>query len=272
MITPAHRVGHRLGLAHDFAPIAHALDGMLMPLDQALRLRPAASTMPGGSLSSLDSVPDAEFRAMVDSLRFGRWRIAPELAALLWHCFDEDPPELVLEFGSGLSTLVLAHLMARRGAGGPCRVVTIEQSRRYLDKTRGLLEMFGLEEHVSLVHVPVSWLSVEGQKTWCYGLDKALLETPLAGRRADFIFIDGPASCRRYGRPRSRFGTLPLARRFATDSARFLLDDALRDAELAVVRQWRALPYVEIDGVIPVGNGVLAGRIRRGPPELKLLD
>jgi len=251
MIIPAHRLG--------------TTQDLLVPLDQAQVLHRA---------SDLRDVPDPEFRAMLDSLRFGRWRIVPELATLLWHWFDEESPELALEFGSGLSTLVLAYLMARRRGGGvgePCRVVTIEQSRRYIAKTRSLLEMFHLEDHVAMVHAPVSWLNLEGHKTWCYAVDKALLEAPLAGRLADFVLIDGPASCRQ-GRPRSRFGTLPLAKRFVVDGARFVLDDAMRDAELAVVRQWRSLPYVEIDGVIPVGNGVLAGRIRCGPQQPKVQD
>jgi hypothetical protein len=43
--------------------------------------------------------------------------------------------------------------------------------------------------------------------------------------------------------------------------ARFLLDDALRDDELAVARAWSSLPGIELDGVHVVGEGLLAGHV-----------
>ena len=69
--------------------------------------------------------------------------------------------------------------------------------------------------------------------------------------------IDGPA-----GPAGVRFGTLPLVQGYVRDGARFVLDDALRDGELAIARDWATLPYANVAGIRLIEKGLLVGTVR----------
>ena len=84
----------------------------------------------------------------------------------------------------------------------------------------------------------------------------------LEGRRADLVFVDGPANWLGK-RGDCRFGTLPAARAWSNDGAVFAADDALRPRDLAIVRRWANLPFVDIEGIVPLGRGLAVGHVRR---------
>ena len=115
-----------------------------------------------------------------------------------------------------------------------------------------MLGRAGLAQWARVHVVPVG--PIEDSADTCYQVRAAGLETQLTAAY-DLVLIDGPASSRRM--------TLPLARALMTRSAVFMLDDALRDAELADLRAWRDQPGVEIDGVFLMGKGLAIGRVDR---------
>jgi hypothetical protein len=44
-------------------------------------------------------------------------------------------------------------------------------------------------------------------------------------------------------------------------SARWLLDDAFRQSEIASISAWQSLAGVKIDEIIPIGKGLATGRL-----------
>jgi hypothetical protein len=170
---------------------------------------------------------------------------------------SRERPDLVLEFGSGISTAVLAQAMRDSGAGSDLPlVISIEQDQAHAGRTRALLAAAGLGESVVVVVAPIARQRIEGFDTTCYALPEGI-EVLFGDRKAEFVLVDGPA-----GETGARYGTLPLARPFVGSRATFVLDDALRDGELAIAQRWRTLGYATLDGIRLIENGLLTGQIQ----------
>jgi predicted O-methyltransferase YrrM len=154
-------------------------------------------------------------RPVVGPLR--GWAISPD--ALAWILIDlqRRTTPLVVEFGSGQSTLILAAVL-RHGGG---RLVTVEHDVCYRDAvTRGLADR-GLADLVDVIHAPLREDDLD-DPILSYDTD-ALPQVAI-----DVGLVDGPpASAGRLGR------LVPL--RWATShlapGGTVFLDDANRDSE-----------------------------------------
>jgi len=102
-------------------------------------------------------------------------------------------------------------------------------------------------EFVTVVHVPLR----EGP----YDVGKLGVVPP--GGHVDWILIDGPS-----GPPGCRYWTLPALRGHCGPGARWFLDDAFRDGELAILRKWRNVSGIVVEGIYPIGKGLATGRAR----------
>jgi hypothetical protein len=202
-------------------------------------------------------VEATELARLLAGAELGTWALGPRSIDAIVALVEAIRPNTVLEFGSGLSTIALAWAVRQAiGAGGPGRVISIEQDDDQAGRTRARLEQAGLAAHGVVLVAPLAEQSIEGRLTTCYSLPPGL-DGVLAGRPVELIVVDGPA-----GPPGVRFGTLPLARPYTAPGTRFVLDDALRDGELAIAAAWGGLPYVKLDGIRLIEKGLLAGSVR----------
>jgi len=165
-------------------------------------------------------------------------------------------PAVVLELGSGLSTICLAQYMQEtHGDSNRLYVCSLEQDGASIEGTRNLLRALGLDACVKIFHAPLASQVIEGVQTSCYSLPTAFVQT-VATLRPSFVVIDGPAA------ETDRFGTLPLIRPYLKVNALFYLDDALCDGELDLPRLWARLPYIEVNGIYLTEKGLLQGNVR----------
>jgi hypothetical protein len=164
-------------------------------------------------------------------------------------------PNAILEFGSGVSTVVFAARMADIHGKDRPRVFSVDESERYVGETRRMLDDAGLAGCVRLAHRDVREQIVCGNSTACYDVDEAFLRAFLE-TRPDVLVVDGPS-----GGGTARFGTLPLVLGHASVPCTFFLDDALREEEIHVASLWQELAGVELTAVHVVGHGLLEGRI-----------
>lgn len=202
-----------------------------------------------------DLRPESLGRALA-GVELGTWALGPATIAELVAIVGRDRPEVVLEFGSGSSTVALAWAMREsRGPGTRPRIISIEQDADQALRTADLLRRGGLEAEAAIVVAPLAEQVIEGQRTTCYALPDGVAEE-LADRRAGLVVIDGPA-----GPAGVRFGCLPLARPFVRPDTPFVLDDALRDGELGIARRWARLPYVRARGIRLIEKGLLVGTV-----------
>jgi hypothetical protein len=186
----------------------------------------------------------------------GRWALGARTINWLEHWLAGLRPGLVLEFGSGASTLCLARfLVDQHGPEAIVRVVSIDQDASYAAQTRELLRQSGLDAYAMVLSAPLCRQEIEGILTTCYELPPNL-RAVLDGRTADVLVIDGPAA-----QAGARFGTLPLARPYLSRTAAFVLDDGLRDGEIWVAQRWATLPGVRVEGIINLDKGLLVGQV-----------
>jgi len=154
-------------------------------------------------------------------------------------------PMLVLEFGAGYSTLLLAALSRERACRG-FGIVSIEHDRSWCDTHRAKLKSLGFG--VELVHAPLE--AVDGAPRY----RSAAVELALAGRAPDVVLVDGPVGSG-HGGP-GREGSLAQAVELAPRGALILVHDALRGEELRLLRSLLASGAVRGSGVVADGDGL----------------
>ncbi len=239
--------------------VMHAAEvGELVPLDQVLELRRQLALpdemerLVAGCEQAAEL--DAELLAVLGDSQLGGWALDIEVLATLVETFRRVLPRTVVQFGSGMSTIVLAHLALRGDIGG-VEVISVEQDPAEAERVGQLLADRGLLELVRIVVAPLADVEMRGVRMRCY--DQAIVDAALCGRSPGLILIDGPS--RADGG--NRFPTLLMVQPHLRHQAVFLLNDAWRDIELVIAERWGQCPGVYLDGIAAAGKGALLGRI-----------
>ena len=201
--------------------------------------------------------PDA-IAPLIGSLPTTAWSIDRDSAAALATLFEAAAPMRVVEIGSGISTIVFAAMCAE--SGRDARVVSFDENDAYAAQTRRRLADLDLADWATVIVSPVVRRRLDGWTGWVYAMDPDTVDVALGGHAVDFTFVDGPASWLTR-RGDCRYGTLLAVRPWASRRSVFVADDALRRRDLAIIRRWQRLPFVEVGGVVPVGHGIAFGHL-----------
>ncbi|APD95389.1 hypothetical protein BM523_16090 [Alteromonas mediterranea] len=170
-------------------------------------------------------------------LSFEGWTIAPDLAFRLVNDYSQYKFDGIVEFGSGLSTCLLAKLSISNG----CKLFSFEHDKTYLDKTATLLKSLKLESEVNLIHGKLKNLCYESLNYkfyTCLANLKKMAKSLSAGSRV-LILVDGPP-----GRTniKARFPALPLVLECFPDSIiHIYLDDYNRLHEQEIIADWESI-------------------------------
>jgi len=234
-----------------------------VPLDDALTARNKSRTPdalephPSGYLAPGRDIGDHVLSEWLGEEELGMWTMAVDTLEALGRMVAARRPALIMEFGSGVSTLCLGQFMRTSGcvSAGPA-VISIEQSQEYAQKTRDLLSKHGLSDVCDVLHAPLQPCEFEGEASVCYAIDGGQLSASLGERGVDLLVVDGPAG--------DRFPTALSVAEFLSPKAMIVLDDAWRDAELEVARRWALLPWLRVEGILPVGKGLLVAETVEG--------
>lgn len=142
---------------------------------------------------------------------------------------------LVVEFGSGASTVILAR--AIRAYGLDCKLISVESDEEWSEQTGRILEKEGLSSCAELIHAPITLREFNGRPAFWYD-ELTLNERMRSFGSADMVFIDGPAAYEQ-DVEMSRYFAIPfMAHRMAENHVVFL-DDANREGEKKVMRKWK---------------------------------
>lgn len=143
---------------------------------------------------------------------------ASYLAGTVRHAFEADGP--ILECGSGLTTLVLCIIAAKKNVP----VLTLEHAAEWAAKVNESLRQAGLTSHT----VTTAPLKDYGDFAW---YDVSAVRMPDC---ISLVICDGPPSDTKGG----RYGLLPVAHDHLKTGCVILLDDADREGEKTVLRRW----------------------------------
>ncbi|WP_017578471.1 class I SAM-dependent methyltransferase [Nocardiopsis kunsanensis] len=173
--------------------------------------------------------------AFMPSLR--GWAASPDLMRLVVRHIDRLQPGLVVECGSGASSIWMGYALRRQGRG---RVVAIEHEVHYAEQTRAMVAEHGLDDVVEVRLAPL----VEIDPSSLTGSDGEEFTT--ADRWYDtsalsdldgigLLLVDGPPEST--GR-QARYQALPTFWPNLADDAVIVLDDTNRKDERALGERW----------------------------------
>jgi predicted O-methyltransferase YrrM len=155
------------------------------------------------------------------------WAGSPELMMHIVREVLRRRPKVILEAGSGVSTLIHAYVLDKLGEGA---IVSLEHDADFARESTRDLRLHGLERWALVHHAPLVKHRIQGQEWLWY--DMAALPDDLV---IDMLVIDGPPWSTQ---SLARYPALPLLADRLADGAVIILDDADRAGERAVVARW----------------------------------
>ena len=163
-----------------------------------------------------------QFKSPIPSTR--SWAASPDLLLLISETVKKNKPSLVVELGSGVSTLVCAKSGARK-------VISIDNSDEYGTKTRDLLK----EHKVRGVEIRIAQL-----RPYANGSEWYDVSTLKDLKKIDLLIVDGPPGSKN---SEARYPALKEFKDKLSAKAIVIIDDVNRDGERKLAEDFaKALP------------------------------
>jgi predicted O-methyltransferase YrrM len=156
------------------------------------------------------------------------WAASPDLLMVLVDLIIAERPSLVVECGSGASTLWLALAMRRFGIDG--RIIALDHDPVFGDRTRDLLARHDVRDLAEVSDAPLESYSLDGE-TYSWYARRAWEN--LTG--IDLLFVDGPPAATGH---QARYPALPLLSGSLSPVATAVLDDLVVPDMQDVLRRW----------------------------------
>jgi predicted O-methyltransferase YrrM len=156
------------------------------------------------------------------------WAASPDLLVVLVDLMKTGRPSLVVECGSGVSTLWLALAMRRFEIDG--RIIALDHDPVFGGQTRDFLARHDLRDLAEVRDAPLESFSLEGE-TYSWYATGAWED--LTG--IDLLFIDGPPATTGH---QARYPALPLLSGSLSPAATVVLDDLVVPDMQKVLQRW----------------------------------
>jgi hypothetical protein len=176
------------------------------------------------------------------------WAASPDFLLTLYRTIREHRPELVVEVGSGVSTLVTAYALQQNGSG---RLVSLDHDPDFAERTRHTLALHGVAGGVEVRDAPLEPTRI-GDGEWQWHPQEAFQDL----RAIELLVVDGPPGS---AGKLARFPALPLLRTRLAPGARVLLDDGARQEERQAAERWKEEWGGEWS-YVPLNKGLIVGR------------
>jgi len=160
--------------------------------------------------------------------RAGTWAASEDLLLWLVGIILTQQPALVVDLGSGQSSVWMAAAMREAGIRG--RVIAIDHDAHFGAQTGELARLQGVQQWLEVRHAPLVDVTVAGRTSSWY--DPRLFDD-LHG--IELVSVDGPPG---QGTVQARWPALPILRDRLAPGARIVLDDMIRQDEKDIAEDW----------------------------------
>jgi predicted O-methyltransferase YrrM len=186
--------------------------------------------------------------------RMRGWSASPDFLKELAETILATRPALVVETGSGVSTLVVGYCLRRLGRG---RVVSLEHDAKFAAATRATLALHDLQEVATVMDAPLTTVMLGGTSWRWYDTSGLSLKEPI-----DILVVDGPPGTTQ---ALARYPAVPVLHGRMHNGSVILADDANRDDERQIISMWEKEFGLEPDFVdTEVGACILRRRAPGG--------
>jgi predicted O-methyltransferase YrrM len=160
----------------------------------------------------------------------GNWALSWDAAVILARETGLTRPEVVVELGSGGSSVLVGRSLRQAGRG---HLYSLDHDPAFAALTRQHVEAHGLEAWVTVLDAPLVECVIRGERFRWYDVPAAVQQL----ERIDLLIVDGPPQATdRTGLP--RYPALPSFQDRLTAGAIVFVDDAYRDAERQMLDRW----------------------------------
>ena len=156
------------------------------------------------------------------------WAASPDLLLVLVDLVIAERPSLVVECGSGASTLWLALAMRKFAIDG--RIIALDHDPVFGSKTRGFLARHDVADLAEVRDAPLESFSLDGE-TYSWYARRAWEDL----KGIDLLFVDGPPATTGH---QARYPALPLLAGSLSPVATAVLDDLIVPDMQKVLRLW----------------------------------
>ncbi len=160
----------------------------------------------------------------------GGWALTADTASIIAREIVLCRPNLVLELGSGVSTILTAKLLKQAGTG---QIISLDHDPVWAEKTRQYLIAAGLDDVATVYDAPLIEYELNGKPYNWYKLPERFSDLP----QIDVLTIDGPPTT---SNPdgMARYPAMPLLIDKLSKQAIVFVDDAKREDERKMVELW----------------------------------
>lgn len=157
--------------------------------------------------------------------------------AVLFNDIVINQRKLIIEFGAGTSTILLAKLLQLNKIDG--KIISIEHDEKWFNFIKGELQKNAVDDYVDLQLVEL--VPEQNFKENCVWYNKEVMHTILSKNgKVDCVLVDGPPAYKKEIEY-SRFPSFPVLENYLNENCSFFLDDTNRNAEKNIVELWLKL-------------------------------
>jgi predicted O-methyltransferase YrrM len=165
---------------------------------------------------------------------FRGWAVSPDFTRILMKYIFDMKPGLVVELGSGVSTIITGYCLKMNGKG---KLISLEHEENYYRDSLKNIKAHGLEGFVELYYAPLKQYPLDKELYSWYDLSKVPIDKPV-----DIITVDGPPGTIQ---KESRYPAFPLMISYLNHKAIILVDDYIREDEKEMVKKWLSNTQLE---------------------------
>jgi predicted O-methyltransferase YrrM len=160
--------------------------------------------------------------------QMGDWAICPDIACIIVREVLERKPRIILECGSGVSTLLMSYCLRELGEG---HIWSLEHNPKYADIARKTVRAHGLQNFSTIIDAPLTELSLRGENWLWYDTGSLKDIGPV-----DILLVDGPPQGTQ---KMARYPALHVFSALLSDDALVIFDDASGRRGGPIARAWR---------------------------------
>ena len=150
---------------------------------------------------------------------------SPDFLYLIKDIIQKYKPKIILEAGSGVSTIIASYAMKKYSNG---KIISLDHEEKYSENTKIEININNLDKYSTIIHAPLKkynngniWYDIKGIKNI---------------GEIDFFIIDGPPSKKSKN---ARYYALPLLIKKLKKGSIIILDDCKRKEEKHIISLWK---------------------------------
>lgn len=140
----------------------------------------------------------------------------------------------IIEFGSGISTILIGRLIQKNNL--KAEVLSVEHEKNWADELDSIIRSEQLDQFITILHAPLTKCALHPQNSQWY--DLKILKSRIEKKKFDMVIVDGPPAWQE-GKELARYPAFPFIKNNLSEKYSVYLDDANRNGEQMVLQMWQ---------------------------------